>query len=216
MVAPFANTKLLLTPLTPRAPGVEPPTYAHPGSRRFPMFPPGTPRTPRAGTPRAGPVTLTALSAPPTNNSSGGDGGGPPRAALSARPFTSAAGTMGSALDMPLSLLRSQVLTSTLGVQHNSKRESAPFYSFAVPPPPTPRGVSAFKAAPRVRSRLPPPRGTPGPIYNSARSALGHQTLSVNPQAPIINMRSTDGRFNYRLRYERATATPGPGAYSPI
>ena len=60
-----------------------------------------------------------------------------------------------------------------------------------------------------------PPRKSPGPHEPGIRvPACGIQYSSVNTTYPRTGA-PKDTRFGYVERFQRATATPGPGAYSP-
>lgn len=57
-------------------------------------------------------------------------------------------------------------------------------------------------------------QGGPGPNSAVRVPACGVQRMSCNTTAPFA-AGSKDSRFGYVERFQRATLTPGPGAYSP-
>lgn len=98
------------------------------------------------------------------------------------------------------------------GVQFNSQRTSPQGYLFTAPV--TKANASKTRTIPSKSQVVLKSLG-PGPFTAGPQLSCGMQVSSVRRTYPQASLHMTDSRWGAIERFQRATATPGPGQYSP-
>jgi len=99
---------------------------------------------------------------------------------------------------------------SMLGIQHDSKKATAPIYGFGSAD--RANLAKVFLTPEHAKSNY--GKNGPGPIYD-LKSTFGQQNNSKNPSGPLYSFGTAD-RFQKASSAggRRSTSVPGPGAYS--